>query len=442
VEDEIGRWIGDFENPPLHFSESRSLDLATFIIDSDGTKDPLTLELSPQDDSDQDGYSDTEDNCPFVSNPDQLDSDGDGVADACQMIEWARNRLATWLGLEDLEGVFPVGPAEEVVWQNFCHNKNAYCERGEFPGYRFVLRVPIAELDYLFEAYKEPRHTHPELVGTVTGSLPPISPIPIPTPVPTPDNLLPTPPPIKILSILPHSVRPGENVTLRAVAGHLRIWPVVLQVLYPGAKEPITVYDSWAVKESSQGGVFNWKWTIPADLPNGEARITLKGGLHKFIESGAWQTKETGEITSESITFLIDSQATGEIVPRNLSPDVDSDEDGHSDYIDNCPFVPNADQLDSNGDGIANACNMIEDAKEILAENLGLSDATGIFVRETVEEAIWTNDCYELYTFCTNGVYPGYKIVLHVPIAEKDYLFYATKGFKPIYYGPAALDNP
>ena len=50
--------------------------------------DELTFEkaiaLSP--DSDGDGLVNIADNCPFVANPDQADSDGDGVGDACQTL--------------------------------------------------------------------------------------------------------------------------------------------------------------------------------------------------------------------------------------------------------------------------------------------------------------------------------------------------------------------
>lgn len=40
----------------------------------DGTTDP---------DTDDDGVPDSSDNCPYTPNPDQADSDGDGVGDVC-----------------------------------------------------------------------------------------------------------------------------------------------------------------------------------------------------------------------------------------------------------------------------------------------------------------------------------------------------------------------
>ena len=45
-------------------------------------------------DNDNDGYYDLIDNCPFVSNPDQNDSNGDGIGDICSDV--VRLHLTTY----------------------------------------------------------------------------------------------------------------------------------------------------------------------------------------------------------------------------------------------------------------------------------------------------------------------------------------------------------
>jgi len=55
------------------------------LLDCDvGALELQAAEGDPADDGDGDGTPDIIDNCEFVSNPDQLDTDGDGVGDACE----------------------------------------------------------------------------------------------------------------------------------------------------------------------------------------------------------------------------------------------------------------------------------------------------------------------------------------------------------------------
>ena len=46
---------------------------------------------------------------------------------------------------------------------------------------------------------------------------------------------------------------------------------------------------------------------------------------------------------------------------RQPAPEPDADSDGVPDSADNCPAVANADQLDQNGDGVGNACDLDQD---------------------------------------------------------------------------------
>jgi len=64
------------------FNEDGNLDLATANQNSD-TVSVLLNTCNPITDGDGDGIADSADNCPLVSNADQLDTDGDGQGNAC-----------------------------------------------------------------------------------------------------------------------------------------------------------------------------------------------------------------------------------------------------------------------------------------------------------------------------------------------------------------------
>jgi hypothetical protein len=56
---------------------------------------PGQSETTPGADQDHDGVSNARDNCPTVSNPDQRDSDGDGIGDVCDDTPFPPERSAT-----------------------------------------------------------------------------------------------------------------------------------------------------------------------------------------------------------------------------------------------------------------------------------------------------------------------------------------------------------
>ena len=171
IESEDGRWVSDLENLPLH-SDWLYIpgNERIFIVDSGGTRGPLNLVLSPNKDSDKDGHMDTDDNCTFAFNPNQLDSERDGVSDACVIVEKAKKYVTDWLALYDLHGVYPISPVQQTVWPDYCSmtliqpapivragvaQEGVVCPPQEYHGYSIVVWVPVAEQNYLLHYDEE-----------------------------------------------------------------------------------------------------------------------------------------------------------------------------------------------------------------------------------------------------------------------------------------------
>ncbi len=62
-----------------------SYGTTTFAADLSVYRDQILSVIAAHPDSDDDGYLDSDDNCPSDANADQLDSDGDGPGDACDV---------------------------------------------------------------------------------------------------------------------------------------------------------------------------------------------------------------------------------------------------------------------------------------------------------------------------------------------------------------------
>ena len=63
-------------------------------------------------------------------------------------------------------------------------------------------------------------------------------------------------------------------------------------------------------------------------------------------------------IFSMILFFFSIQSCKNESIDQNYA---DNDSDGFYDMIDNCPFVPNPDQIDSNSDGIGDFCSDMDD---------------------------------------------------------------------------------
>ena len=106
----------------------------------------------------------------------------------------------------------------------------------------------------------------------------------------------------------------------------------------------------------------------------------------------------------------------------------DSDGDGVSNLVDNCAYFPNADQADSDGDGVGDACHVMELAREDLGVRLGsVAAVLGIRVVEA-RDIVWRDSCLGSVSDegCTLGQIPGYRLVLSVSRARGATFLYHT----------------
>ena len=83
--------------------------------------------------------------------------------------------------------------------------------------------------------------------------------------------------------------------------------------------------------------------------------------IESAISDGALDLGDSG-LDNKSGAGLIDVVGAYTLLSGSNPPPSDTDQDGVADNVDNCPDVPNASQLDTDGDGIGDACDALTDS--------------------------------------------------------------------------------
>ena len=331
-------------------------------VDADGVGD--VCDLCPffpdptQPDSDGDGAGDGCDVCPAIYNPDQADADNDGLGDLCDncAVDANADQLDT-----DTDGFGD-------VCDNCAVNFNPLQEDGDWDGVGNIcdncLATPNPEQSDLDgddigdECDNCPDDTNPDQAdfdGDGVGDSCDPCPAAADTEPPAPVTPVPNAVPTGALSVI--SVDPpdqGVNVNIGTL----------VTVIFSEEIDPATITDtSYRLLDASAT-------PVPAELivNTNNLRVYLDP-VDPLLFDSTYFVEVTSDVTTDNgspgLPFTSQFETQGELdnCPGIPNPDqLDSDNDGLGDACDNCPFAPNQDQSDLDCDGRGDSCDVCRTA--------------------------------------------------------------------------------
>jgi hypothetical protein len=171
--------------------------------------------------------------------------------------------------------------------------------------------------------------------------------------------------------------RPSDG-TERVVANHLAVFAPSTSSL--GTLKGI-IYEGTNTAARLSG--------VTVEVTGGPRLVTDSTGVYEFqVPAGSWTVtaSKSGYVT-QSVTRAVTAGATvwGSMGLQRVPAPVDTDGDGATDTEDNCPFVANANQRDTDGDGVGDACDGDDDGDGVpderdncpLVPNATQADADG-----------------------------------------------------------------
>ncbi len=328
--------------------------------DADGIGDACEVLVV---DSDEDGVPDTTDNCPLVANPGQEDADDDGVGDACELPLAVENTLELCSdGIDnDTDGVIDLSDSDCAAFLPALENTEALCKDG---------------LD----------NDGDELVDLLDSDCAAFVPAPLCTETVSSFYVVSDTSNTVVMEGDPSAVETWTHPAWTAVVDAAKwIWSSY-EVEFPSSAETKTFKKAFSLTGTVTGASlsiaadntyrFSLNGTeVVASPENGGANyasantvsvppaLFAQGANEIRVEAGNLAAPtEDPHANPAGLFYRLDVTHNACVPPP---PSVDTDEDGVNDDVDNCPATSNADQKDTDGDGVGDVCDTDDDADEV-----------------------------------------------------------------------------